>query len=55
MHLEDIKNKIKKIDNSYDFHGTKKPEKSWKTPLRNIKRRLKNTYNIYDKNYILGL
>lgn len=55
LHLEDIKNKIKQIDNSYDFHGTKKPEKSWKTPLRNIKRRLKNTYNIYDKNYILGL
>lgn len=55
VHLEDIKNRIEHIDNTYDFHGTKKPEKSWKTPLRNIKRRLKNTYNIYDKNYILGL
>lgn len=55
VHLEDIKNRIEHIDNTYDFHGTKKPEKSWKTPLQNIKRRLKNTYNIYDKNYILGL
>ncbi|MBD3839592.1 MAG: hypothetical protein IE878_04295 [Epsilonproteobacteria bacterium] len=48
--------KIKKqIDNSYDYHGTSKPKTDWKTPLRKLKRRLKGSFNIYDKNYILGL
>lgn len=51
-HLEKIK---KQIDNSYDYHGTSKPKTDWKTPLRKLKRRLKGSFNIYDKNYILGL
>jgi len=55
IHLEKIKNKIVKIDGSYDYHGTSQPKTDWKTPLRNLKRRLKRSYNIYDKNYILGL
>jgi len=55
LHLEDIKNRIEQMGDTYDFHGTKEPERNWKTPLRNIKRQLKNIYNTYDKHYILGL
>ncbi|MCS6956010.1 MAG: glycosyl transferase [Candidatus Calescibacterium sp.] len=46
-HLEEIKQRLKHIDNDYDYHGSLK----WKNDLRNIarrlKRRLKGTYNIY--------
>ena len=54
-HLEDIKNRLEDIGYKYDFHGTIKFKKNWKTQLVKIKRLIKNTYNVYDKNYILGL
>lgn len=54
-HLEDIKGRLEELGYKYDFHGTIKLKKSWKTPLVKIKRLIKNTYNVYDKKYILGL
>lgn len=55
VHLERIHENISEIDREYDYHGTSKPNADWKTPLRNIKRRLKGSYNVYDKKQILGL
>ena len=54
-HLEDIKSRLEELGHKYDFHGTIKFRKSWKTPFAKIKRLIRNTYNVYDKNYILGL
>ena len=55
FHLEDIKIRLEELGYKYDFHGTTKFKKNWKTPLIKIKRWIRNTYNVYDKNYILGL
>ena len=56
IHLEKIKNEIYIIDDSYDYHGILKAKKFyWKDPLIFIKRLINKSYNIYSKNYILGL
>ena len=55
LHLEKIKIEILNVDDSYDYHGTSKLETDWKKPLRNLNRRIKQCYNIYNINYILGL
>lgn len=55
IHLEKIKNEIVKIDDTYDYHGTFKQKNDWKMPLRNIKRKLNQSYNVYDKEQIQGL
>ena len=55
-HLENINKNISRIDNSYDYNGTIKSNKiNIKNILRFIKRKINRCYNIYDKNYILGL
>lgn len=53
-HLINIKNELENIGESYDYHGTSKPKKDWKTPLRILKRILKGTYNLYSQNKLLG-
>jgi len=55
QHLEKIKNELEKIGESFDYHGTSRPKSDWKTPLRNIKRRLKQNYNIFDKQKLLEI
>jgi len=54
QHLEEIGQRIKNIDDSYDYHGTANPKWEWKTPFREIKRRLLGSYNVYNKKYFLG-
>lgn len=55
-HLEKIKNDISITGDSYDYHGTiKKREFKLKNLLRYVRRKLNNSYNVYNKNYILGL
>lgn len=46
-HLLKIKDKMKTIDPALHVNETYIPVKSWKLPLRLIKRRLTNNYNIY--------
>jgi len=53
-HLEEIHTRIEKFDSGYDYHGTTIPIKDWKVFFREIKRRLKRSYNIYDKKYLIG-
>jgi hypothetical protein len=48
--LDEIKNKINKIDNSFDPHGTSEEPINWKTPLLFVYRKLTNGYNLYNKN-----
>lgn len=52
-HLIEIKNKLENLGESYDYHNTSKPKNDWKTPLRNLKRKLKGIYNIYKQNYLM--
>lgn len=54
-HLTKITMDLASIGEIYDYNGISKVKIDWKTPFRIIKRRLKRNYNIYDKNYILGL
>ena len=54
-HLSKIQTSLELMGETYDYHGISKPKTDWKTPLRNVKRRLKRSYNICDRNYILGL
>jgi hypothetical protein len=53
-HLEDITNRLRLIDNKYDYNGivAKKPF-YWKDSLRLLKRKIKGTYNIFNKKKIL--
>lgn len=51
-HLERIK---KNIESNYDFHGISIPETDWKTPLRNLLRRINKEYNMFEKKYLLEL
>lgn len=53
-HLEEIYTCINKYDSGYDYHGTIMPMQDWKVFFREIKRRLKRSYNIYDKKYLIG-
>ena len=49
-HLADVGARINEIDGSFDPHGTLKPHRDWKSPLRSVKRKIKKTYNIYHEN-----
>jgi hypothetical protein len=52
-HLENIKKELKKIGESFDYHGTSKPKKDWKIPLRILKRKFKGIYNVFDRKKLL--
>ena len=55
QHLNKITQKLKKIDAHNDYNGiTRKKEFHWKDPLRILKRMLKGSYNIYNKQELLG-
>lgn len=54
-HLENIKNDLEIIGETYDYHGTSKPINDWKTPLRKLKRKLKSIYNIFDKKTLMEM
>lgn len=51
--LEQIK--LKLVDKNYDYHGTSKPKKDWKTVLKNLKRFLTGSYNIYNKKRLIEM
>ena len=54
-HLDKITQELKLIDKVNDYNGIIKKEKlDWKTPLRLLKRKLKGTYNIFNKEYLAG-
>ena len=56
FHLEKIKASIVNTNDRYDYHGVVKSKKfNWKNLLVILKRILNRSYNIYHKNYILGL
>lgn len=54
-HLEDITVKLKLVDCLNDYNGIVKKEPfHWKEPLRKLKRYIKGTYNIFQRNDLLG-
>ena len=55
LHLEKINKKLMRLDDTYDFHGTSRIKLNWKSPLKVLKRYMNQTYNIYKKNYLIGL
>jgi hypothetical protein len=52
--LDEIKKKIKLIDNSFDPHGSGKQPFNWKTPVLFVYRKMKGVYNIFDNTKFLG-
>ncbi|MFO7448221.1 MAG: glycosyl transferase [Ignavibacteriaceae bacterium] len=52
--LDELKENIGQIDNSFDPHGAGTQPFSWKTPILFFYRKLKGVYNIFDKNKFLG-
>ena len=52
--LEKITKQIKLIDSVGDYNGALVSIIDWKTPLRVLKRKIKGTYNILDKEKLLG-
>ncbi len=55
LHLEAIMKKLIGLGETYDYHGTAKIKKDFKTVLRYIKRYIKGIYYIYDINKIKEL
>ena len=54
-HLDKITQDLKVIDVVNDYNGIiKKDNLCWKAPLRALKRKLKGTYNIFNKEYLIG-
>lgn len=53
--LEKMKENIGTLDTMYDYHGSIKSTIKCTIILRNIKRWFKGVYNVYKKEYILGL
>lgn len=53
-HLDSILKTLKNLGENYDYNGTVKIKKNWKTLFRYIKRHLKGTYYIYDIKKIGG-
>jgi hypothetical protein len=51
--LDEIKERICKIDNSFDPHGTSKEPINWKTPILFVYRKLTNGYNLFRKTEFL--
>jgi hypothetical protein len=52
--LEQITQRIKKIDNKNDYNGIILRKFHWKGTLRNLKRYILGVYNVFDKNRLLG-
>lgn len=52
--LQNIKEEIMKIDNSFDPNGSSEYKVNWKTPLLYIWRKFNATYNIYKLNEFSG-
>ncbi len=52
--LDEIKKEIERIDNSFDSNGPTARPLNWKTPLLYIYRKLRGTYNIFDKKNFAG-
>ncbi|QQS38308.1 MAG: glycosyl transferase [Ignavibacteriales bacterium] len=52
--LDEIKKEIEVIDNSFDSNGPSAKPLNWKTPLLYIYRKLRGTYNIFDKKTFAG-
>jgi hypothetical protein len=51
--LDEIKERICKIDNSFDPHGTSREPINWKTPILFVYRKLTNGYNLFNKTEFL--
>jgi hypothetical protein len=51
--LDEIKERIGKIDNSFDPHGTSEEPINWKTPILFVYRKLTNGYNLFNKTEFL--
>jgi hypothetical protein len=52
-YLDELKEMIKQIDNSFDPHGAAEKPVNWKTPVLFIIRSLQNVYNVFDKKELL--
>ena len=52
-YLDELKEIIQKIDNSFDPHGATEKPFSWKTPILFVTRNFQNVYNIFDKKKLL--
>lgn len=52
--LDEIKKEIEVIDNSFDSNGPSAKPLNWKAPLLYIYRKLRGTYNIFDKKNFTG-
>lgn len=52
-YLDELKNKVQSIDNSFDPHGPAKKTISWKTPVLFFYRKAFGIYNIFDKEKFL--
>ncbi len=52
--LDEYKEQIEKIDDSFNSNGELVYPLNWKTPLLFVYRKLKNVYNVYEKNFFLG-
>ena len=53
QHLYQIKERISKIDSSFDANGTKPSSRTFRSRAKLIKRRMEGNYNIYKKEYFL--
>jgi len=53
LFLDELKEKINKIDDSFDPHGPGAKSVSWKTPILYVYRHIKGVYNIFDKEQFL--
>ena len=53
-HLEEISIKLKSIDSIKNYNGILVSPSNWKGPLRKLKRKIKGTYNIFDKEKLVG-
>jgi hypothetical protein len=55
QHLDKITTELKKVDFENEYNGVEKNSKFyWKDLLRGIRRKMKGTYNVFDKNMLLG-
>ena len=53
-HLEKISMKLKLVDSIKNYNGISIRPSSWKGPLRILKRKIKGTYNVFDKEKLVG-
>jgi len=53
QHIYQIKDRISKIDSSFDSNGTRATQKTLRSRAKLVKRKIEGNYNIYKKDYFL--